>query len=481
MGKSRQEPSGRSPLKRWQWIGLVVAIVLFIVPLALQYLGAPLPGLSEAGHRVFSIFLLAIVLWVCEAVPLHATAAIIILLEVLFISDASLLPIPKGFEAKPYASIFATLAHPILMLFLGGFFLADGAAKFELDRNLTRVLLKPFGTSPRKITLGLMLITAVFSMFMSNTATTATMMMVVLPVIGGLPAGDRMRVALALCIPVAANVGGIGTPIGTPPNAIALGALIKEGISIGFLQWMTMTVPFMVVILLFAWGLLNLLYPSSQKTIELRIDSKFDTSRSAKIFYVTAAATILLWLTEKLHGMSSSVVGFMPVVVLLSTRVFSAKDLQSIQWHVLWLVAGGIALGTGVGASGLDTWLVGLVSWEHVPSGMLIGLLALAALVLATFISHSATANLLVPIGISLAMSPAVSLNPCLAGVFIALGASLAMAMPVSTPPNAIAMSTGMVRTKDMAIVGITVGAVGWIMFVVLAPPVWKLLKVLPS
>ena len=292
MGKSRQEPSGRSPLKRWQWIGLVVAIVLFIVPLALQYLGAPLPGLSEAGHRVFSIFLLAIVLWVCEAVPLHATAAIIILLEVLFISDASLLPIPKGFEAKPYASIFATLAHPILMLFLGGFFLADGAAKFELDRNLTRVLLKPFGTSPRKITLGLMLITAVFSMFMSNTATTATMMMVVLPVIGGLPAGDRMRVALALCIPVAANVGGIGTPIGTPPNAIALGALIKEGISIGFLQWMTMTVPFMVVILLFAWGLLNLLYRSSQKTIELRIDSKFDTSRSAKIFYVTAAATI---------------------------------------------------------------------------------------------------------------------------------------------------------------------------------------------
>ncbi len=367
------------------------------------------------------------------------------------------------------------------MLFLGGFFLADGAAKFDLDRNLARVLLKPFGTSPRKIMLGLMLITAVFSMFMSNTATTATMMMVVLPVIHNLRSDDRLRVGLALCIPIAANVGGIGTPIGTPPNAIALGALLKAGINIGFLQWMIMAVPFVVILLLIAWGLLLVLFPSKEKAIELKIESRFATSWSAKVFYVTAAATIILWLTEKLHGMSSSVVGFVPVVVLLSTRVFTTKDLQSIQWHVLWLVAGGIALGAGVGASGLDVWLIGLVAWEQVPAGMLVAVLALVALVFSTFISNSATANLLVPIGITLALSPTVELSPGMAGVFIALGASLAMALPVSTPPNAIAVSTGTVRTKDMALVGVLTGAIGLLIFVLAAPTVWRMLGVMPS
>ena len=468
-------------LKRSQWIGLVAALVVFLIPLGAQYLGVPFPGLSEPGHRILAVFLLAIVLWVSEAIPLHATATIIILLEILFISDKSLLPIPEGFEPKTYQSIFATLAHPILMLLLGGFFLADGAAKFDLDRNLARVMLKPFGTSPRRIMLGLMLITAAFSMFMSNTATTAAMMMAVLPVINRLPAGDRMRIGLALCIPIAANVGGIGTPIGTPPNAIALGALIKQGINIGFLQWMIMAVPFVVVILLAAWFLLVLIFPSKETSIELKIESRFATSWSAKVFYVTAAATIVLWLTEKLHGMSSSVVGFVPVAVLLSTRVFTTKDLQSIQWHVLWLVAGGIALGAGVAASGLDDWLIGLVSWERVPAGLLVGVLALMALVFSTFISNSATANLLVPIGISLALSPAVDLNPCLAGVFIAIGASLAMALPVSTPPNAIAVSTGMVRTRDMVVVGALVGGIGLALFVLIAPWLWNVLRVLPS
>ncbi len=468
-------------LTRGQRFGLLAAGLLLIFPLAAWYLGTPLPGLSEAGHRILAVFLMAIVLWVTEAVPLHATAAIIILLEILLISDKAVMALPAGFQPTTFRSFFATLADPILMLFLGGFFLADGAAKFDLDRNLAGVLLKPFGSAPRMIMLGLMLITALFSMFMSNTATTATMMMVVIPVIQRLPAHDRMRAGLALCIPVAANIGGIGTPIGTPPNAIALGALAKAGIHIGFLQWMIMAIPFMLVILAFAWVLMQFAFRSNTPAIDLRLQSNFATGFAAKIYYVTAACTILLWLTEKLHGMSSSIVGFVPVVVLLATRVFSSKDMQNIQWHVLWLVAGGIALGVGVGASGLDRWLVGLVNWENLSAGMLVGVLALAALAMGSFISHSATANLLVPLGVSLALSPAVDLSPALAGVFIAIGSSLAMALPISTPPNAIATATGMVRTRDMALVGIIVGLVGWGLFVFTAPTVWRLLGVFPE
>ncbi len=454
-------------------LGLTLGVIVFALPLLVEF-----EGLSVAGHRIFSVFLLAIVLWVTEAIPLHATAALIILLEILLISDQALPALPAGFEAPPFSTFFASLAHPVLMLFLGGFFLADGAAKFRLDQNMARVLLRPFGDSPNRIVLGLMLITAVFSMFMSNTATTATLLAVVLPVIATLPPEDRLRTGLALSIPVAANIGGIGTPVGTPPNAIAVGSLAEAGISISFVQWMVMAVPMMVVLLLIAWVVLTRLFPAQQKTLRLKIDATFDTSLPAKVFYATFALTVGLWITEPLHGISSYIVGFLPVVILLSTRVFSTRDLQSIQWHVLWLVAGGIALGIGVNASGLDLWLVELVSWESIGRALLVFTLAVVALLLSTFISNSAAANLLIPIGLSLALSDAVGADPALAAFFIAVGSSLAMALPVSTPPNAIAFSTGAVTTRDMAVAGSIIGVVGLVLYVFVAPLLWDLMGV---
>lgn len=450
-------------------ISLLVALLVLILPWFVEF-----PGLSPAGHRLFGIFLSAIVLWVTEPIPLHATAALIILLEILLISDKALVAVPGDFDAPAFAQFYHALAHPVLMLFLGGFFLANGAARFKLDRNIARVLLRPFGQSPKMIMLGLMLITAAFSMFMSNTATTATMMAVILPVIASLPPGDRLRTGLALCIPIAANVGGIGTPVGTPPNAIALGALSSAGISISFAGWMAMMVPCMLLLLVAAWLLMARLYPSSTGSITLQIDSVFDRSRPAWIFYVTFAATVLLWLTEPLHGIESSVVGFVPVAVLLSTGVFSARDLQGIQWDVLWLVGGGIALGTGISTSGLDAWLINLVQWDAIGPALLGIALCVAALLMSTVISNSATANLLVPIGISLAVSGAVDISPTLAGVFIAVGASLAMALPISTPPNAIAYSSGMVTTRNMATMGAMVGAIGLILFTLVAPWTWQ-------
>ncbi len=470
----RPNTSAAAPMTRGKWAGLAVAVTLFAMPWFVHF-----PGLSVEGHRIFGIFLAAVVLWITEAVPLHATATIIILLEILLVSDKSILATPEGFTPPSYRIFFGTLAAPVLMLFLGGFFLAHGAAKFDLDRNLARVLLRPFGTSSRMILLGLIGITALFSMFMSNTATTATMMAVVLPIISQLPPGDRMRAGLALAIPIAANVGGMGTPIGTPPNAIAIGALAQSGMSIGFLQWMLMVIPFVLVILFVVWLLLGRFFGFAGKTIILRIDSTFNTTRQAKIFYLVFAGTILLWLTEGLHGMNSSIVGFVPVVVLLSTRVFSSKDLQSIQWHVLWLVAGGIALGVGVGKTGLDAWLLGLIQWDQMSPTVILATLSVVALGLSTVISNSATTNLIVPLAMTLSMSDGITISPIVAAVFVAIGSSLAMALPISTPPNAVAMSTGAVRTKDMAVLGALVGAIGLIVFIPCAQFLWTTFGVL--
>lgn len=460
-----------TPKSNWiKPISLLAGAILLVLPWFVHF-----EGLTPEGHRVLGIFLMAIVLWVSEAIPLHATAALIIFLEIMLVSNKAMIPLPENFEAPAYTTFYHALAHPVLMLFLGGFFIADCAAKYQLDRNLARILLKPFGTSPTKILLGLMLITATFSMFMSNTATTATMMAVVIPVLASIPATDRMRAGLALSIPVAANIGGIGTPVGTPPNAIALGALSTAGYNITFVQWMMMAIPFMLITLFFAWWVLARMFPSKEKGITLTIKSSFDKSLKAKIFYITAAATILLWLTEPLHHIKSTIVGFVPVVVLLATGVFSTKDMQKVQWHVLWLVAGGIALGAGVSKSGLDDWMISLVNWSALPAGIIAAVLCGIALLMGSVISHSATANLLIPIGLSLALSDAVDISPISAGVFIAIGSSLAMALPISTPPNAIAYSTGSIKTKDMAISGIIIGLFGMALFVLVAPKFWSM------
>jgi sodium-dependent dicarboxylate transporter 2/3/5 len=152
-----------------------------------------------------------------------------------------------------------------------------------------------------------------------------------------------------------------------------------------------------------------------------------------------------------------------------------------MQWSVLWLVAGGIALGTGVGKSGLDKWLVGLIDWQGMAPGFIAGALLLTALLFSTIISNSATANLIVPIGISLATSPEVAISPIASAVFIAVGASLAMSLPISTPPNAIAYATGQVQTKHLAQTGILIGALGALLFSFVAPTLWKLLGVMPQ
>lgn len=455
---------------RVQAIGLVVGTLAFLAVLVVD-----LPGLEPAAQRMLAIFLLAIVLWITEAIPLVATAVLVILLQVLMLSDQAIIPLA---EAPLGASqVFATLADPVIILFLGGFLIADGAARFDLDRNLAAVLLRPFvAGGARRTVLGLMLITAVLSMFVSNTATTATMFAVVLPVLAALPPGAA-RTGLALAIPFAANIGGMGTPVGTPPNAIALGQLSSRGITVSFLDWMLLTVPLMIVVLFGAWWLLTRRYIPRETTLEIDLKPRFNRSPAALVFTGVAGLTVLLWLTEPLHGLASSTVGFIPVVLLLSTGVLGAKDLQGLQWHVLWLVAGGIALGAGIGASGLDAWLLELVAWDRLPGMLLLALLVVAGLALSAIISSSAAANLLIPLALSLATG--LSLDPVLVAVLVALGCALAMPLPISTPPNAIAYATGEVPQNAMITTGLAIGVVGGGLLAFVMPTWWSWLGLL--
>lgn len=362
-----------------------------------------------------------------------------------------------------YTDIFSAFSSPIIILFMGGFALAIAAAKYELDNNLARVLLKPFGTQPKYIMLGLMLITAVFSMFMSNTATTVMMLALLGPIVASAPKGDLGIKALVLCIPIAANTGGIATPIGTPPNAIALQYLTGED-SIDFLSWMMMGLPFVVVQLTIAWFLLQKLFPSSEDKMILKLDGKFQKNWRAIVVYVTFAVTILLWMTTKLHGMNTYVVSIIPLAAFTLTGIMGKAELKQINWDVLWLVAGGIAIGIGLDKTGLAVALAHAIDYESLSPTSILITLSLVCWVMANFMSNTATANLLMPIAAAIGTSmqnlgEIGGLQGLL--VVIAFSASLGMILPVSTPPNSLAYSTGLIESKDMAKTGVIIGVIG--------------------
>ncbi|WCE28643.1 SLC13 family permease [Vibrio sp. SCSIO 43137] len=452
-----------------QYMKYLIPLIIPLIILALPLSAFPFEGITVVQQRVIAIFLLAALCWVFEPIPIYATSVVIIVLELLMLSDKGFILFKLGAgEAEfgqllKYKDIMATFASPIIMLFLGGFFLAMAATKYRLDVNLARVLLKPFGKDPKFVMLGLMLITGIFSMFMSNTATTAMMLSILTPVIAVFNAKDPGRIAFALCIPVAANIGGIGTPIGTPPNAIALKYLVGDNL-ITFGEWMAFGVPFVVIMMALAWFLINFLYGAEQKSIELNIKGKFLKTPKAITVYITFGLTILLWLMGSRHGMNSYTVALIPVAIFSITGIINKEDLKKISWDVLWLVSGGIALGLALDKTGLARLMVHSIPFDAFSPYVVLFGAAFLCLTMANFMSHTATANLLMPIMAALGASMT-SLAP-LGGemtliLVVTFAASLGMSLPISTPPNALAHATGNVESSQMARVGVVMGVVG--------------------
>ncbi|EGR4130904.1 SLC13 family permease [Vibrio cholerae] len=471
--------SGRVNMMR-PYLKYIIPLLIPMLVLMLPTTAFPFEGLTVIQQRVIAIFLLAALLWVFEPIPIYSTSVVIIVLEVLMLSDKGFILFRLGEGTSEFGvllkstEIMATFANPIIMLFLGGFFLAMAATKYRLDVNLARVLLKPFGNNPKYVMLGLMMITAVFSMFMSNTATTAMMLSILTPVIAVFGPKDPGRVAFALCIPVAANIGGIGTPIGTPPNAIALKYLVGDNL-ITFAEWMAFGIPFVVILMALAWLLIEFMYRAEQKTIELTIKGKFLKTPKAIVVYITFASTILLWMLGSLHGMNSYSVALIPVAVFSVTGIIGKEDLKMISWDVLWLVSGGIALGLALDKTGLAELVVHSIPFDQYSPYVVILGAAILCLLMANFMSHTATANLLMPIMAALGASMT-SLNPLGGEVTLILvvtfAASLGMSLPISTPPNALAHATGNVQSQQMAKVGIILGILGVLMSFVM---VWIL------
>ncbi|MDE6654219.1 MAG: SLC13 family permease [Muribaculaceae bacterium] len=469
----KEHRSNRNP------IGIKALKLIFAIAIPLFFWIAPssaygLPGLSPVEPRVLAIFVFAALMWLFDAVPAWTTSLAVVVLLLFCTSDSALWFFQTGADGAKIPNLVSNtailhcFADPTIMLFIGGFIIAIAATKSGLDIKLAKVMLLPFGTKSDNVLLGFILVTAIFSMFISNTATAAMMLTFLAPVLSALPADGKGKIGLALAIPVGANIGGMGTPIGTPPNAIALKFLNDPNgmdMGIGFGQWMMVMVPLTLVLLFIAWFVLKRMFPFKQKEIHLQIESDHTPHWKDKVVYVTFAVTILLWLTDSVTGVNANVVAMLPVGVLCMAGIITKRDLEQLSWSILWMIAGAFALGVAMKESGLAGHLIEAVpfgSWS--PMVVIIGS-GLLCYLMANFISHTATAALFIPIlaiaGSSMTeqLAPFGGVSTLLIGV--AICSSVAMVLPISTPPNALADATGFIQQKHMVRTGLIMGMAG--------------------
>lgn len=443
-------------------------LTLFIISLLIGFAGMYFLGdenFTEPQTNVMFILFFAIALWVTEAIPPFAVGILII----------GYLVFSMGYqEAEDVKQYVNTWSDSVIWLFLGGFFLAEGMKKTKLDTALLKLTVPKLGNQSKYILLGLMMITGILSMLMSNTATTAMMIATITPILSQFGKEAPITKSLLIGIPTAAAIGGMGTIIGSAPNAIAVGALEGVGISISFIEWMIIGIPVSLLLIVIFWKALLMKYTFKAKTISLDFLSDNNTDEDdddpesdnninklhQRIMLIVLVITLFFWLTSEFTGIPVAMVSGIPIVGLTMLGVIDADDVRKLPWDTLMLVAGGLALGLAVQQYGLADYFISLVAFENINIYLLYLLFGLITVILSNIMSNTATATIMIPISIALVQMNQLG-RPSVMVFIIALSASCALLLPVSTPPNAISFSTGMLEQKEFRYGGIVIGILG--------------------
>jgi sodium-dependent dicarboxylate transporter 2/3/5 len=467
---------------------------LFVGPLVcVALIAAPLP-VARPAHQLAGIMAMMVVLWITEALPLAVTALIGPTLAVVL-------------QVAPARSAYAPFADPIIFLFIGSFLLAEAMFTHGLDRRIAFGALSSriVGGSPTRILVVYGAVGAGISMWISNTATTAMMFPIGLSIVGHLTAGRESEkgsrefaTAMMLIASFGASIGGIGTPIGTPPNLIGIGMLSRiSGVEISFFEWMTIGVP--IVILLFAF-LIVYFYFRSLRGLSLdsgrseRIRGELERlgplSTGQRNVLIAFGFTVVLWLMpgiltivgagssgvarwfaasvpESVAAMAGAILLFLLPMNWRARRfTLTWEEAVRIDWGIVLLFGGGLAMGELAFSTGLAEAVGrGVTSWLPVTSSAALTVLFTAiAIVMSEAASNTASANMIVPVAIAVANSAGVSpLEPALGAT---LGASMGFMMPISTPPNAIVYSSGYVPVTAMMKHGIVLDIAGFLLIV---------------
>lgn len=409
-------------------------------------------------YIVLFLLFFSMLLWFTEAIPPFAVGIFIVGYLIFFMGREGTMDVHQYVQ---------TWSDGVIWLFLGGFFLAEAMRKTRLDIRLLIITAPWFGDKAKYIILGLMFVTAILSMVMSNTATTAMMLATVTPLFSKID-NKALQKAFLLGIPTAAAIGGMGTIIGSAPNAIAVGALEAIGIKISFLQWMSVGVPVALLLTFMTWKLLLNKYKLGElklstnfiKDLERKKDHKKEEKLQKRIVLIVLTLTIFLWLTSQWTGIPVAAVSGIPIVALTMMGIIDADDVRKLPWDTLMLVAGGLALGIALQEQELALYFISKITVFDFNVYLLLVLFSLLTVALSNFMSNTAATTILVPVAISL-ISIYGDVNPVLFTMVIGLSASCALLLPVSTPPNAIVYSTGLVEQSEFRLTGFFIGFTG--------------------
>lgn len=430
-------------------IVLAVAAGLVVLLLATSY---PV-GMSTPARSAAVILVLAATLWITEIVPLFVTGFVILVLNLVWLQPV----LDKAGMSVASERFMTPFFSDVILLFLGGFVLSSGLHKYRIDDRVARFIVHRTGRSIPRLLLGVMAVTAGLSMWLSNTASAATMLAICLPIMRGLPESDAYRKALLVGIAFAANIGGLGTPIGSPPNAIAMDYMRQAGSAPEFWMWMLIGVPGVLVMLVLTWGLLLVVFRGQQQEIEIQEPrSAVPLSKEAWIVVGGALATILGWVTTGWHGYSAGTVALIPVLIFFGLRLLAIEDFRGLSWDVLLILGGGACLGVAIDVSDLDQWIITTLPLSDARVFVVMVIFGTLGMAMSSVMSNTATANLLLPIVIGMQFA---DVTPVMVGV--AFACSLAMPLPISTPPNAMVFGTGELRSVDMLGPGLVVAVVG--------------------
>jgi len=412
---------------------------LLILTVFLAYYFIPF-DISVFARQALALFLIAALFWAFEIIPLYATSICLVVALTFLFGRPDVL---AALNQKKFSFFFAQFANPIIFLFMGGLILAKALSKHHIDQYFAKVVFRSLGKKSFSVLLGHLFLTAFLSMWISNTAATVISLSLIAPILSQLPKNDPFQKGLPIAVAFGASIGGIGTPIGTPPNALAIGILAEHGIRVSFLQWMGMAVPLMLIILIVASVVLWLFFPSKTEMRTL-VREPSPLTKHAKAVVFGFMAMVVLWLTSPLHKIPESLVALLGVSYFVFFELVKLEDVKQIEWDVLFLMWGGLALGEAMLVSDLIPSLFGVKDVIEVTYFVFV-LICLLCMGLSSFMSNTATANILLPIVVYFPPE-----NQVIFSIIVALCCSLTLTFPISTPPNALAYSCHTFTTKDM-------------------------------
>jgi sodium-dependent dicarboxylate transporter 2/3/5 len=448
----------RSTLRQWL-VPVIAALAIVAIVLGASF-GISDPKLSRAAI----VAGIVLVLWLSEVIPLYATTIVLWVGCVLMLS-----PIDPANFALP--RVLSTAASPVMALFFGGFALSVAGSKYGIDAFLASWMVRVSGGTKAGLLLTIMAGTAVLSMWMSNIAAGAMMVATLRPLFGEArdQAGDggAFRRALLLGVAFAADFGGMGTPIGTGPNLIAIGA-IEDRARITFLQWMSFGVPSAALMIGITFGLLVWLHGVRGRVAAASTSIETHTlgPRGWSVVAIFLIA-VIGWLTEPLHGIPAAVVALGIAAALFGVKLLDTSDLAKLEWDTLLLVAGGLSLGHLFEASGLAKSMAAAVDWNALHPTIFLFALLLAAAFISAIASNTAAAAMLIQIALGIAPAPSTA-------VLVALGASMGVPFVISTPPNSMVYGKGGLASRDFFVPGIVLMVLGCAVLAIAGPTVLR-------